>query len=124
MLRTVLFSIVLVLGAADLLAQEQDKTPSKELTQYVRDAQKAGLKDDQIQQNAVKSGWPEGLVKEVLDSVRGTPRASVWNSRSAGCDRSRDGGAQECGGRTGRCSASKVRAADRQAARSPSRRAS
>jgi polysaccharide export outer membrane protein len=76
MLRTVLFSIILVLGPADLLAQEQDKTPSKELTQYVRDAQKAGLKDDQIQQNAVKSGWPEGLVKEVMDSVRGTIKAS------------------------------------------------
>ena len=80
MLRTVLFSIVLVLGPADLLAQEQDKTPSKELTQYVRDAQKAGLKDDQIQQNAVKSGWPEGLVKEVMDSVRGTPKASPGTS--------------------------------------------
>lgn len=76
MLRTVLFSIVLVLGPADLLAQEQDKTPAKELAQYVRDAQKAGVKDDQIQQNAVKSGWPEGLVKEVMDSVRGTPKAS------------------------------------------------
>jgi polysaccharide export outer membrane protein len=77
MLRTVLLSIVFVLGTADLPAQEQDKTPSKELTQYVRDAQKAGLKDDQIQQNAVKSGWPEGLVKEVMDSVRGLPVATT-----------------------------------------------
>ena len=34
------------------------------------------MKDDQIQQNAVKSGWPEGLVKEAIDSVRGTTKAS------------------------------------------------
>jgi len=77
MLRTVLFSIILTYSAAVLPAQEQDKTPSKELTQYVRDAQKAGLKDDQIQQNAVKSGWPESVVKEVMDSLHGMPVATV-----------------------------------------------
>ena len=58
MLRSVLFALILVFGAVASRAQEQAKTPSKELTQYVRDAQKAGLKDAQIQENAVKSGWP------------------------------------------------------------------
>ena len=56
-------------------AQEQAKTPAKELTQYIRDAQKAGLKDAQIQQNAVKSGWPEQLVTEALAYIRATPNA-------------------------------------------------
>ena len=99
MLRTFLLSIVFVLGTVDLLAQEQEKTPSKELTQYVRDAQKAGMKDDQIQQNAVKSGWPEGLVKEAMDSVRGDTQGLAHDGRSTGCDDSGDDGAQECRGR-------------------------
>ena len=77
MLRSLLFSLILVFGAAGLPAQEQEKTPAKELTQYVRDAQKAGLKDAEIQQYAVKSGWPEPLVKEALEYVRATPKAQV-----------------------------------------------
>ena len=114
MLRTVLFSIILVLGPADLLAQEQDKTPSKELTQYVRDAQKAGLKDDQIQQNAVKSGWPEGLVKEVMDSVRGTIKASP-GTVDLPVATTPETAPEDCGDGAGRCSAGtgKVRAEER-----------
>ena len=75
MLRSVLFALILVFGAVASRAQEQAKTPSKELTQYVRDAQKAGLKDAQIQENAVKSGWPEQLVTEALAYLRATPDA-------------------------------------------------
>jgi polysaccharide export outer membrane protein len=67
--RSFLFALVLVFGAVDLPAQEQAKTPAKELTQYIRDAQKAGLKDPEIQQSAVKSGWPEQLVTEALTYV-------------------------------------------------------
>jgi polysaccharide export outer membrane protein len=89
MLRTVLFSIILLYSAASLPAQVQDQTASKELTQYIRDAKKAGLKDDQIQQNAVKSGWPEGLVKEAMESVRAMPMATSPDAgpvRSAGAE--------------------------------------
>ena len=75
MLRSVLFALILVFGTVASRAQEQAKTPSKELTQYVRDAQKAGLKDAQIQENAVKSGWPEQLVTEALAYLRATPDA-------------------------------------------------
>ena len=77
MLRSLSFSLILVFGAAGLPAQEQGKTPAKELTQYVRDAQKAGLKDAEIQQYAVKSGWPEPLVKEAIEYVHATPKAQV-----------------------------------------------
>src|ERR1017187_5349161 len=72
MLRSVSFALILIFGAVDLPAQEQEKTPAKELTQYVRDAQKAGLKDAQIQQNAVKAGWPEQLVTEAIKYVHAT----------------------------------------------------
>src|SRR5260370_13326655 len=82
MLRSLSFSLILVFGAAGLPAQEQGKTPAKELTQYVRDAQKAGLKDAEIQQYAVKSGWPEPLVKEAIEYVRATPKAQVAKAES------------------------------------------
>ena len=75
MLRSLSFSLILVFGAAGLPAQEQGNTPPKELTQYVRDAQKAGLKDAEIQQYAVKSGWPEPLVKDAIEYVHATPKA-------------------------------------------------
>jgi polysaccharide biosynthesis/export protein len=75
MLRSVWFVLVLVLGVVDLPAQEQTKAPPKELTQYIRDAQKAGLKDDQIREYMVKSGWTEQLVAEAMNYVRGTPEA-------------------------------------------------
>src|SRR5580765_2530237 len=78
--RSVLFALILVFGAVASRAQEQAKTPSKELTQYVRDAQKAGLKDAQIQENAIKSGWPEQLVTEALAYLRATPQALAAKS--------------------------------------------
>ena len=82
MLRSVWFALILIFGAVDLPAQEQEKTPAKELTQYVRDAQKAGLKDDQIQQNAVKAGWAEPLVKEAIEYLRATPKAPAAKADS------------------------------------------
>src|SRR5271169_6646125 len=83
MLRSLLFSLILVFGAAALPAQEQGKTPDKELTQYIRDAQKAGLKDAEIQQYAVKSGWPELRVKEALEYVHTTGKVEVSKGDAA-----------------------------------------
>jgi polysaccharide export outer membrane protein len=77
MFRLLLFSLILVFGTAALPAQEQGKTLDKELTQYVRDAQQAGLKDAEIQQYAVKSGWPEPLVKEAIEYVHAAPKAQA-----------------------------------------------
>ena len=75
------FWLILVFGTVDLPAQ-QEKTPTKELTQFVRDAQKAGLQDAQIQQNAVKAGWPEPLVKQAIDSLRAMPGAAAVKADS------------------------------------------
>jgi polysaccharide export outer membrane protein len=80
--RSVLFALILIFGAVYLPAQEQEKTPARELTQYVRDAQKAGLKDAQIQQDAVKAGWPEPLVKEAIEYLRATPKAPAAKADS------------------------------------------
>jgi polysaccharide export outer membrane protein len=74
--RSFLFALILVFGAVDLPAQDQAKAPAKELTQYIRDAQKAGLKDAEIQQSAVKSGWPEQLVTEALTYIRSSASAA------------------------------------------------
>ena len=54
------FVFMLVMGMT------QDKNPLRDLVQYIRDARKAGLKDNQIQQNAVKAGWPVALVSEAI----------------------------------------------------------
>src|SRR5690349_16017992 len=59
--------MVLILG----VGLAQDKTIPKELIQYVRDARKAGLQDDQIQQNAVKAGWPAAAVGEAIKNPAG-----------------------------------------------------
>ena len=45
-------------------AQEQ-QVPN-ELVQYIRDARKAGVKDQQIQQNAINAGWPAEAVSMAL----------------------------------------------------------
>jgi hypothetical protein len=59
MRRSLLLSLILVLGTVNFPVHEQEKTPDRELTQYIHDAQKAGLEDAQIQQSAVKAGWTE-----------------------------------------------------------------
>jgi polysaccharide export outer membrane protein len=82
MLRSLLFSLILVFGAAGLPAQEQGKTPDKELTQYVKDARKAGLKDAEIQQYAVKSGWPEPAVKAAIEYERAAPKSQAAKADS------------------------------------------
>jgi polysaccharide export outer membrane protein len=67
MYKTLLVFLVLMLG----LGMAQDKALPKELVQYIRDARKAGLKDSQIQQNAVKAGWSAGVVSEAIANPPG-----------------------------------------------------
>jgi polysaccharide biosynthesis/export protein len=50
--------------------------PPKELVEYVREARKTGQNDFQIQQNAVKSGWPEAVVNEAIAYVHSTDKPS------------------------------------------------
>jgi polysaccharide export outer membrane protein len=67
------------------LAQESaaPNTPPKELVQYIRDARKAGLNEFQIQQNAVNSGWPQGLVTQAIAYVHSTEKDGDAPSKAA-----------------------------------------
>jgi len=75
--KTLLGFLVLMLGLG--LAQAQDKALPKELIQYIRDARKAGLNDSQIQQNAVKVGWPAAAVSEAIANPPGDAAKPVTN---------------------------------------------
>jgi polysaccharide export outer membrane protein len=55
----------------------QDLAPSQELIQYVRDAKKAGLKDTEIELNAIKTGWSAVAVKEAMSSARTAANAGA-----------------------------------------------
>jgi polysaccharide biosynthesis/export protein len=74
MLKTFLSFLVLMLGT---LCIAQDKAIPTELVQYIRDARKAGLKDSQIQQNAIKAGWPAATVGEAIASPSGDGKAAA-----------------------------------------------
>jgi polysaccharide export outer membrane protein len=79
LMRTLVIAIFLLsVGDFNLQALGQESaapsTPPKELVQYIRDARKAGLNEFQIQQNAVNSGWPQGVVTEAIAYVRSTEK--------------------------------------------------
>ena len=59
--------VLAVAGYAQQPAKEQ-QLPN-ELVQYVRDARKAGVKENQIQQNAVNAGWPADVVSSAISLV-------------------------------------------------------
>ena len=69
---------LLSIGGVSLRAFGQEaaapNAPPKELVEYVREAKKTGQNEFQIQQNAVKSGWPEGVVNEAIAYVRSTDK--------------------------------------------------
>ena len=78
MLRSVVIVFTLVWStlSATAIAQDEKAIP-KELQQYVRDAQKAGLTVTQIRQNAVNAGWPEPSVEDALASVQASGKPEV-----------------------------------------------
>jgi len=68
-----------------VLAAQDSPVPS-ELVQYVKDAKKAGISDDQIQKNAIIAGWPESTVKSALLAAgepATQPTAAADKSRNA-----------------------------------------
>jgi polysaccharide export outer membrane protein len=68
MLRPLLISLVLTgVGISRLAAFQQE--PPDELVQYIRDANKAGLKADQITKNATQAGWTKPMVDQALELV-------------------------------------------------------
>jgi polysaccharide export outer membrane protein len=75
MLGLAVTALLLSHSTLSLCFGQADKTPPKDLIQYVRDAARLGLKSEQIQQNAVKAGWPAALVNEAIAATAqtGTP---------------------------------------------------
>src|SRR5438105_15530241 len=67
MCRSVLIVFFLLSGVL-VPAEAQEDAPQK-LVQYVRDAQKAGIKSTAIRQSAVKAGWLEADVEAALNTV-------------------------------------------------------
>jgi polysaccharide biosynthesis/export protein len=56
----------ILLSSLFLVAASYAEQPPKELIQYIREAQKSGLQESQIRQNAINAGWPATQVAEVL----------------------------------------------------------
>ena len=59
-----------------LAASQQGALPDGELVQYVRDAKKAGLSDQQIEKNAVSAGWTAAAVTDAIGMVGKAPASS------------------------------------------------
>ncbi len=76
MWKSVFVCIVLSFGAAGTAVCAGD-APTRELIQYVKDAKKAGLKDDQIESNAIKAGWPPESVKSAIQEVSSPAKKAV-----------------------------------------------
>lgn len=84
MLKKVCLSLISTLCIVSGSAMGQEQAPGQELAQYVRDAKKAGLKDTEIELNAVKAGWPVPVVKDLMNRMRGgaSPAATSDASES------------------------------------------
>jgi polysaccharide export outer membrane protein len=82
MFRLALVALAWLASTAALNAAAQDeKAVPKDLIQYVRDAQKAGLKPSQILQKAVQAGWPEATVNDALEDI--VPKADASKETAA-----------------------------------------
>jgi polysaccharide export outer membrane protein len=89
--RSVCIVFALISGAVSLSAEAQDgQGVPKELVQYVRDAQKAGLKAPQIRQNAVKAGWGEAMVDNAISSAGANSKSPTVAEKPAPVDIQKD----------------------------------
>jgi len=70
MFRSGFLAFAVVVGLSLPAMAQDEKALPKDLLQYVKDAQKAGLKSPDIRQNALKAGWPEGTVDDALASLQ------------------------------------------------------
>lgn len=76
-------SLMVLSGCATLHGEQERKAPPKELVQYIREAGDLGLKDAQIQDNAVRAGWPAAVVTESIAQVRASAAAPAKTPESA-----------------------------------------
>jgi polysaccharide biosynthesis/export protein len=68
--RLIPTGLVLLFGTLQMWGA-QEPAPSKELLLFVRDAQQVGLKDAEIERNAVRAGWQAQDILKALAYVRG-----------------------------------------------------
>ena len=66
--------LLLTVFCCNAAGQQPDKAPAPELVQYVRDAKRAGMKDNRIEQDATKAGWPAADVKQAIAYVHSNPK--------------------------------------------------
>jgi polysaccharide export outer membrane protein len=74
MFRSAVIALSLASGTLIVPANAQDQKPATQLVQYIRDAQRAGLKVPEIRQNAIKAGWAEEAVDGAIGSLDAPPR--------------------------------------------------
>jgi polysaccharide export outer membrane protein len=76
MFRKIVWTCIVAIGLLPLYAQEKGATAG-ELIQYIRDARKAGLNDQQIQKNAVGAGWSEAAIAKAITTVGSTAKVQA-----------------------------------------------
>jgi polysaccharide export outer membrane protein len=63
--------LILLVGCGTPVYSDQERPkPPKELIQYIQDAGRLGLSERQIQEYAIKAGWPAALVAESITQAR------------------------------------------------------
>jgi polysaccharide biosynthesis/export protein len=67
---------ILGVGLSSSNAQAQDPKLDHKLVQYIKDAKKSGQDEAQVQQKAIKAGWPAAAVTQALAYVYGKPSAT------------------------------------------------
>jgi polysaccharide export outer membrane protein len=70
-----IFALVWLVGSA-VAVNAADRLDDK-LVQYVRNAKKAGDKQAQVEQKAIKAGWPAATVREAITFVYGSSKANT-----------------------------------------------
>jgi polysaccharide export outer membrane protein len=67
---------ILGIGWSSSNAPAQDAKLDHKLVQYIQDAKKSGQNEAQVEQKAIKAGWPEKAVTQALAYVYGKPSAA------------------------------------------------
>jgi len=71
--RSAIVTLSLACGTLLVPASAQEQKPAQQLVQYIRDAQRAGLKVPQIRENAIKAGWGEAAVDGAIGALDAPP---------------------------------------------------
>jgi len=71
-------------GLSSSIMLAQDAKLDHKLVRYIQDAKKSGQDEAQVQQKAIKAGWPATAVTEALAYVYGKPSAATTAALDAG----------------------------------------